>query len=35
MARYAEDARRANGPIWGLGGKLRVVIPELSSRASV
>lgn len=24
MARYAEDERRANGPIWGLGGKLRV-----------
>lgn len=24
MARYAEDERRANGPVWGLGGKLRV-----------
>lgn len=24
MARYAEDDRRVNGPIWGLGGKLRV-----------
>lgn len=24
MARYAEDERRANGPVWGLGGKLTV-----------
>lgn len=24
MARCAEDERRAKGPIWGLGGKLRV-----------